>query len=194
MITLNFDLNTGVAKLTQTTIIKQGAAVPVRVVFSAAPGNVDAIQLALGDDAATPQVLAYTEAFIPENDITWTALLDASDSRLTDFMAGKSASTVNVELAVTLDGTRQVAPNLSLSVQPPIVTGPTTSEGGPQYYTQPEIATLLESYVPRTTAGKYRFKIDGSLQLWNATENKWHTLTISGAPGAEVLSIGAGES
>jgi hypothetical protein len=194
MITINFDLNTGVAKLAQTTIIKQGAAVPLRIVFSAAPGSVNAIQLALGDDASTPQVLAYTEAFAAENDITWTALLDASDSRLAAFMAGKGASTVNVELAVTLDSTRQVAPNLSLTVQPPIVTGPTVSEGGPQYYTQPEIATLLESYAPRTVAGKYRIKTDGSLQLWNATENQWHSLTISGAPGAEVLSIGAGEN
>ncbi|HSI10723.1 MAG TPA: hypothetical protein VK961_01705 [Chthoniobacter sp.] len=194
MITLNFDLTTGVAKLAQTATIKQGAIVPVRVVFSTVPGSVDAIRLAFGDDSTAPQVLAYTEAFTVENDITWTALLDASDERLAAFMAGKGPTTVNVELSVTLDGTRQVAPNLSLTVQPPIVTGPTTSEGGPQYYTQPEITTLLESYVPRTVAGKYRLKSDGSLQLWNATESKWHSLTISGAAGAEVLSIGAGEN
>ena len=194
MITLNFDLNTGVAKLAQTATIKQGATVAVRVVFTAAPGSVDGIQLALGDDSTTPQVLAYTAAFAPENDITWTALLDASDERLSGFMAGKGPTTVQVELSVTLDGSRQVAPNLSLTVQPPIVTGPTTSEGGPQYYTQPEITTLLGGYAPRTVAGKYRLKSDGALQLWNATESKWHSLTISGAAGAEVLSIGAGEN
>lgn len=194
MLTLNFDLNTGVAKLAQTSIIKQGAAVPVRVVFSTAPGSVDLIQLALGDDSAAPQVLAYTEAFTAENDFTWTGLLDANAAGLAGFMAGKGVSTVNVELSVTLDGHRQVAPNLSLSVQPPIVTGPTTSEGAPQYYTQPQVDTLLESYVPRFVAGQYRIQTGGSLQLWNATENKWHSLTISGAAGAEVLSIGAGEN
>jgi hypothetical protein len=194
MITLTYDLTTGIAKLAQTTVIKQGAAVPVRIAFSAAPGAVNAIQLALGDDSAAPQVLAYTETFAPDNDLTWTALLDASDTRLAAFMAGKSPTSVNVELSVTLDGARQVAPNLSLTIQPPIITGPASSEGGPQYYTQPEINTLLESYVPRTVAGRYRFKTDGALQLWNATENKWHSLTLSGAAGAEVLSIGAGES
>jgi len=193
MITFNFDLNTGVAKLAQTSIIKQGAAIPVRVVFSIAPGNVDSIQLALGDDSASSQVLAYTEGFTAENDFTWTAVLDASAAGLAGFMEGKATSTVNVELSVTLNGCRQVAPNLSLTVQAPIVTGPILSEGAPQYYTQPQIDALLESYVPRIVAGRYRIKTDGSFQLWNATESKWHTLTLSGAVGGEVLSIGAGE-
>lgn len=194
MITLNFDLTTGVAKLAQTAVIKQGASVPVRVIFSAAPGQIDAIQLALGDDSAPPQVLAYTEAFSPENDMTWTALLDASDPRLAAYMTHQSSAAVNVELGVTLDGARQVAPNISLTVQAAIVTGPAASEGGPQYYTQPEITTLLESYALRTVSGKYRLKADGTFQLWNATESKWHSLAISGATGAEVISIGAGES
>jgi hypothetical protein len=194
MITIIFDLNTGVAKFAQTTVIKQGADIPVRIVFSAAPGDVTSVQLALGDDSDTPTVRAYTETFAQENDTTWTGVLDASDPRLAALMSGKGPSTLNLELAVTLDGERQVAPNLSLTVQPPIVAGPTTSESGPEYYTKPQVDTLLTAKAALTIAGKYRIKTDGTFQLWNNTQSKWHTFTITGAAGAEVLSIGAGES
>lgn len=47
--------------------------------------------------------------------------------------------------------------------------------------------------VPTTVATKYRFKGDGSFQLWNPDQNKWHTLTVSGAAGAEGLNVEAGE-
>jgi hypothetical protein len=50
--------------------------------------------------------------------------------------------------------------------------------------------TLL---VLATVATKYRIKSDGSFQLWNPTQSAWHSLALSGAVGAEVLAIGAGE-
>jgi hypothetical protein len=48
-------------------------------------------------------------------------------------------------------------------------------------------------YVLKTVAGKYRFKDDGSFQLYNATQAKFHTLTITGAATEEILNIEAGE-
>ncbi len=194
MIALTFDLNTGLAKFAQTTTIKQGADVPVQLVFSAAPGAVSAIKLALGDDSNAPSVLAYTDTFSQDNDTTWSAVLDASDTRLHTFMSGKGPTSVNLELTVVINGESQVAPNLSLTVQPPIVAGPTTNDGGPTYYTEAQVDTLLAAKAVLTVAGKYRIKGDGTFQLWNATQSKWHTLAITGAAGAEALTIGAGES
>lgn len=42
------------------------------------------------------------------------------------------------------------------------------------------------------TGGLYRLH-NGALQLWNATQSKWHTLSISGTVDAETLDIGPGE-
>jgi hypothetical protein len=42
--------------------------------------------------------------------------------------------------------------------------------------------------------GKMRIKADGSFQLWNPDQNKWHTLLCGGAAGGEYLTIGAGET
>lgn len=52
----------------------------------------------------------------------------------------------------------------------------------------------VASYAPKTVAGKYRFKDDGSFQLWNPDQNLFHTITVSGAAGAEVMNIAAGEA
>lgn len=41
---------------------------------------------------------------------------------------------------------------------------------------------------------KWRVKSDGSLQLWNADQALFHTISVIGAAGAEQLSIGAGEA
>lgn len=60
--------------------------------------------------------------------------------------------------------------------------------------TKPNLALALGGGLPSEVAGKYRFKLDGTFQLWNATQSKWHSLTISGAAGAEELGIGAGET
>jgi len=43
------------------------------------------------------------------------------------------------------------------------------------------------------TNGLYRIKNTG-LQLWNATQSKFHTISISGAAGSEQVNIGVGEA
>ena len=155
MIIINFDLTSGVAKLASSTTIKLGAQVPVQVVFSAAPGTVNSIKLALGDDSDAPSVLAYVDTFTAVNDTTYIATLDASDSRLAAFMTGKGPTAVDLELGVTLDGEYQVAPNLSVTVHPAIITGPSTSMGSPAYYTEAEtnaaIAAALAGLAPAAT-------------------------------------------
>jgi hypothetical protein len=139
MILINFDLATGLAKLAQTTVIKQGADIPVRVVFSATPGEVSGLQLGLGKDTTdTDRLLAFTDTFTAENDTTWTAVLDGTDTRLHDFMQGKGPTAVLLEFSVILDGEHQVAPNLSVTVQPPIIPQDPTTEGGPTWYTTTE--------------------------------------------------------
>lgn len=193
MIKLSYDLATGAVKLSQTTVIKFGSAVPVQVVFSGTPGVIGGIELALGTDAATPEILAFTDVFASDNDTTWSALLDGNDTRLAAFMNGKGATSVNAELVTIIDGQRLIAPNVSITVQPRINNGAETTVGGPNYLTDTEVNALLAAKANLTVVGKYRIKGDGSFQLWNATQNKFHSLTLSGAAGAEVLSIGAGE-
>ena len=147
MIILNFDLTTGLAKLAQPATIKLGADVPVTIVFSAAPGTVSSMKLALGSDASTPAVLAYTDTFTEQNATTWTALLDANDTRLATFMTDKGTAPVNAELVVVIDGVRQVTPNLSITVQAKIISGPTSSDGGPTYYTEAEANAAIAAAV-----------------------------------------------
>ena len=43
------------------------------------------------------------------------------------------------------------------------------------------------------TNGLYRIK-NGATQLWNPTQSKFHTLTISGAAGVETINFGVGEA
>lgn len=152
MITLNYDITTGLAKFAATTVIKRYGDVPVRLVFSAAPGTVSDIKLSLGSDAAAPATLAYTDAWTQESDTVWTAQLDATDTRLASYMSGNQSVSVDLELIVTIDGEAQYSPNLALTVQQPIVTGPTTSDGGPTYYTEAQteaaIATAVAGLAP----------------------------------------------
>ena len=194
MLRITFELLTGLARFSAGAVIVQGADVPVQVVFSAAPGSVDGLQFALGTSVADPEVLAFTADFTEENETTWSAVLDASDTRLAAFMTGASAGAVLAELICTLDGERRVAPHLAVTVQPSIVNGPETGEGGPDYYTGAETDALLAARALQTVAGKYRIKADGTFQIWNADQSLFHTLTLSGAAGAETLGISAGEA
>jgi hypothetical protein len=43
-----------------------------------------------------------------------------------------------------------------------------------------------------TQAG-FRVKSDGSFQIWNPDQSKFHTLQVRGAAGAEYITIGLGE-
>lgn len=48
------------------------------------------------------------------------------------------------------------------------------------------------SGITTPTGGLYRLR-NGALQLWNATQSKWHTLSVSGVAGSETLDLGPGE-
>jgi hypothetical protein len=41
---------------------------------------------------------------------------------------------------------------------------------------------------------QWRVKSDGSFQIFNPDQSKFHTLTVRGSAGAEYLTIGAGET
>jgi len=155
MISLTYDITTGLVKVAAPALIKLGADVPVRLTFSADPGDVSSLQLALGTDAADPDTLAFTETFTSEDetDTIWTAVLDASDSRLSDFMSGKGPTLVNLEIVAVLDGERNVAPNVGVTVQPAIISGAPTSEGGPTYLTDAQTAAAYVPFTIKTTTG-----------------------------------------
>lgn len=149
MIDLTFNLATKVARLVQAVTIKPGGGVPVRVTFSAAPNALTALSLALGSDATPPAVLAYAEDFTEESETVWTALLDAGDTRLVEFMAAKSVASVNAELTAEIDGETAICPNVSVTVQHRVVSGDPTGVGGPDYYTEAEVDAAIAA--ARTT-------------------------------------------
>lgn len=203
MIILNYDLLAGTAKTSQSTTIKAGGGVPVQVVFSETPGAIGGLQLTLGSTAEPPAVLAFldVDGFSRDNDTTWSGVLDASDSRLVSYLAGKT-ETVSAELIAVIDGVTQVTPNFTVTVQPKITPGSPASEGGPSYYTAAQvtaaiataISTAVAGLASKTVTGKYRIKDDGTVELWNASQGQWQPLTLTGAAGAEILTIGGGES
>ena len=49
-------------------------------------------------------------------------------------------------------------------------------------------------FVLKSVAGKYRFKTDGSFQLWNQTQSLFQSISLSGDSGSEVLGYGTGEA
>jgi hypothetical protein len=196
MITLSFDMATQVARVT-TTVVKVGADVPVRLTFSAAPGEVSSIQLALGSAVDAPETLAFTEDFAQESATVWTATLDATDTRLVEFMEGKGATVVNAELVIVLDGLRIVCPNVNVTVQPAIISTDPTSEGGPTYYTQAQIDAAIEeteAYADDAIAAAvgigatYR---DASADS-DATRGAALIAAVAAAPSGSTIVVGGG--
>lgn len=118
MIDILFNTVTGRASLVTAAAIKTNADVPVRVTFSAGLGDMQGITAALGTDSDAPEVLAATDTFAQESATVWLGALDSGDARLLAFLAGKNAATVNLEVLAILDGKRQRAPNLPVTVQP----------------------------------------------------------------------------
>lgn len=85
-----------------------------------------------------------------------------------------------------------------------ILQGGITGGGGAagDFSTNSAVSVAGEIVVFADTTGKMgrrggmlaRIKTDGSFQLWNPTQSKFHTISVSGAAGEEVLEIGAGET
>ena len=155
MLNLTLDLDTGLAKLAAATTIKAGAQVPVTITTMrgatpTSPGAAPAFELGLGTDATPPVLKAYLATFAAENAHTFTGTLDANDTRLVAFMAGKGTVNFGCEIAWTVAGELQAAPSFTVPVQPRIIPSNPTSEGGPDYYTEAEVDALLAAGVPGT--------------------------------------------
>ena len=124
MIDILLNLETGLAKATVSPVIKAGALVPVRITLAVDPGAAPAWELALSAQGSTPATLAYLDTLTAESATVWLGDWDTNDTRLIDFMAGKQTATLDMEVAWTLGGLREVAPNIAVQVQRRIVTGP----------------------------------------------------------------------
>lgn len=190
MIDLTFNLTTRVARLVQAATIKPGASVPVRITFSAAPGTLGTIQLALGTDAAAPEVLAYNDEFSEESETVYVAVLDANDARLIAHMVGKANAVVNLELIVPIDGEDNITPNLPITVQQRTVTGPEATEGGPSYYTQTEVDALIADLGPADLPSFAAHKVNSTDAQAITSGAGWTKVTFSG----ESYDVGGGFS
>jgi hypothetical protein len=156
MIDFTYDLGSNLARSPTPSIGKVGGPILARVTFSAAPGTASAFYLALALDQANPSVLAYVDTWSQVSATQWQAVLDATDTRLVTFIGGKTAQTLAAEFGVTLDGQPFVSPNFSVTIQPALVTGATTSEGGPSYYTQAQTDAAIAAAVSGATGQRGR--------------------------------------
>jgi hypothetical protein len=126
------------------TPVKAGGGEPVTVVFSEAVPAVSVLELALSPNSSEPEVLAYLDVFAQENATTYTGVLDTNDARLIAHLVGKQSQVLSAEVVVTWPGqARRVFPNFTVTVQPPVITGPTSSEGGPVWVSETTLAAAL---------------------------------------------------
>jgi hypothetical protein len=151
MIQISINTATGSASLANNTTIKAGGLVPVKITFSEDPGTLPLLELALSPESSSPTILAYLEEFQRQNPTTFTGWLNSNDSRLLDFLSGKTSAAIVCEVACTVSGDRRNYPNLKLTVQPPVITGPASSEGGPFYYTVEQVQALLDAVLAAAT-------------------------------------------
>lgn len=135
MIEINVNLDTGVAVLARTTAIKAGGKVLVRLIFNRTPAVAPTLEIALSAATGTPAVLAYLNTFAAENPRTFRGWLNTNDNRLITHLATLTSPTTTcaVELVVTIGGAPRPYPNVTVTVQKPIITGPTSSQSGPVY-------------------------------------------------------------
>jgi len=176
MLNISINLETGVAKLSQATAIKAGGGVPVVVTFSANPGTTPVVELALSAQSSTPAVLAYLGAFASQSQTVYTGILDANDTRLVAALVGKQAQTLDCEIVVTAAGAeRQPFPNFPVTVQPPIITGPAASEGGPIYLTEAQ----SDARYPLIGEASGAVRIStGGLEVKDTVTDVWRLITF----------------
>jgi len=166
MLSIAINLETGLAKPAQTAAIKAGGSVPVMITFSANPGTTPAIELALSPQSSTPTVLAYLNTFAAQSQTVYTGFLDANDTRLIAHLVGKSTATLDCEVVFTPSGgVRRPFPNFPITTQPPIITGPATSQGGP-------------IYLPIGSASGAVRITGAGLEIRDTSTNAWRRLTF----------------
>ena len=167
MLNISINLETGVAKLAQTMAIKAGGGVPVTVTFSSNPGTSPSIELALSAQSSSPVVIAYLNTFASQSETVYTGTLDANDTRLLELLSGKGTQTLDCEIALTVGSAeRQIFPNFPVTVQPPIIAGPSSSENGPIYLEQ----GVASGFVRISSAG---------LEIQDSTTNVWRRISFA---------------
>ncbi len=176
MLNISINLETGVASLSQTTAMKAGFGVPARITFSANPGASPTIELALSAQSSSPSVLAFLDEWEAQSSTVYTGTLDANDTRLITHLVGKQQQQLDCEIVLTVGGDRRGFPNFAITTQPPIITGPETSEGGPVYLTE----TLGDARYPGlgTIYGHLRITANG-LEIRDTVTNVWRRITFA---------------
>jgi hypothetical protein len=134
----------------------------------------------------------WDQASFTGGKICWRA--DLTSQALKDKLADQTAMAMYACLWMTPSGgnpTLMAQWNITMKN---IAVDPTTAtvQEGITYPTT-EVFNSSISEIKTPTGGIYRLQ-NGALQLWNATQSKWHTLSISGAAGEETLDIGPGEA
>jgi hypothetical protein len=132
------------AKPDSNAVIKAGGGLPITITFDVSPGSSPVIEVALSTQSSSATELAYLDTFDQQDSLTFTGTLNTNDSRLLAALVGFQTITVNVEVRWTIgENEPTVCPNFPLTVQPPLLTGPGSSEGGPVYVTTAMQAAAL---------------------------------------------------
>lgn len=139
MINVTLNLDTGEAVLDRdNTTIKSSASVSVKITCTRSGAVIDPdginFYAALGDQGDTAGTLAYVESFDIEDSYA-LGVMDCSDTRLVEFMASRDTATLALEIGWTEDSVSQIAPDVSITCQHPVVDGDPSGEGGPVYLT-----------------------------------------------------------
>ena len=174
------------AKASGIGTIKAGGGVPITATFDTTPGVGAALELTLTTASSSPMVLAYLGSFAEQDSTTYTGVLDASDTRLMTAIAGSGGFTVNAELRWTVGAAEPViCPNFTLSVQPPALSGPETSDGGPVYFTQAQAQTMFNAI----QAMLYGYAPFGQADQEN--NNNYTLVFVNGLPTGKPVASGA---
>ncbi len=176
MLNISINLETGLAKPSQSAVIKAGGMVPVTITFTSNPGASPVIELALSPQSSSPTVLAYLDEFDAESQTVYTGQLDANDTRLIAHLAGKEAQVLGCEAVVTTvaDG-RRPFPNFPITCQQPTIVGPAASEGGPVYLTTAQGDARYP--IIGEASGTVRISADG-LEIKDTATNVWRRVTF----------------
>jgi hypothetical protein len=129
-------------------------------------------------------------------DTRYTADISLNTAELITAIADADTITLEAEFTIqNADGSHELSTQFDLTVNRDVIVG---TEGVPTVladvsYVTPAMLLAAETGIKTPTGGLYRIK-NGALQIYNPTQSKYHTLSLTGAAGSETLSIGAGEA
>ncbi|MDR3721800.1 MAG: hypothetical protein P4L00_09390 [Candidatus Acidoferrales bacterium] len=191
MINLTYNTLTGTVALAQPAILKPGHGVPVTLTFSAAPGTVNGLQLALVDDAVPRNLQAFLDVSgwtSGNNSTVYTGTLDVSGALIT-YMAGKNSATLNLQLTVQINGATIDLPDLPVTVQPQGIPGSPSNAPGELFYTQGQVDALVAPLAPAVNQAEIDVNAGvSSAPLFTATNFALIACKIVAAAGADAYT------